>query len=174
MESLSPYRRTFLIEGILFFILGLLAVALPTLSTFSFELLIGCLLLIGGAIQLYRAFRHKREGADFFSSLLVGGLYVLFGGLLLAFPLLGVLSLTILLTAFFITEGIAKLFLGIQLKPMRHWGWLLVNGFLSLLLAAVILSGWPETALWVLGLLVGINLMCFGIALLFLYWGSRE
>lgn len=170
MDELKNHRNLLLFEGIIFAILGFLAVALPGISTLSTELFIGWLLIFGSVIQLYRTIQN-RHARGFTGSLLTGILYLIFGILLILFPVAGIFSLTILLTAFFILEGIAKIILGFQLRPFRRWGWFLLNGVLALLMGAIIWAGWPGTAFWVLGLLVGINMIFFGISLIFLALG---
>lgn len=172
MEWIQNNRTLLIIEGVLFAILGFLAVALPGLSTLSVELFIGWLLIFGGAIQLYRTIKAGGHAAGFVVSLLTSILYLVFGILLILFPVAGIYSLTVLLTLFFIAEGIAKIVLGIQLRPFRRWGWFILNGILALIMAFIIWAGWPGTALWVLGLLVGINMIFFGIALIFLALGT--
>lgn len=167
MAQLQNHRYLMLFEGVLFMILGFLAIALPGISTLSTELFIGWLLVFGGAFQLFRAFRSRRS-PGFVGSLLTSVLYVLFGVMLLIFPVAGILSLTALLTVFFAAEGLAKIILGFQLRPLRNWGWLLFNGILALILAYIIWSGWPGTAFWVLGLLVGINMIFFGTSIMIL------
>lgn len=77
-----------------------------------------------------------------------------------------------MITLFFIAEGIAKIILGIQLRPFSTWGWFILNGILALVMAFIIWQGWPGTAYWVLGLLVGINMIFFGISLIILATGA--
>lgn len=170
MEWLQNHRYLLLFEGIIFTLLGILAVALPGISTLSSELFIGWLLIFAGIVQLFRTIK-ARHAPGFIGSLLTGILYFIFGLLLILFPIAGIFSLTVLLTIFFIAEGIAKIILGLQLRPFRRWGWFLLNGLLALVIAYIIWSGWPGTAFWVLGLLVGINMIFFGISLMFLAWG---
>lgn len=170
VDWLQNHRGLLIFEGFVFTTLGLLAVILPGISTLSTELFIGWLLIFGGGVLLYRTFK-TRHAPGFIGSLLTGILYVVFGILLILFPIAGILSLTVLLTIFFIAEGIAKIILSFQLRPFRRWGWLLLNGILALILAYFIWAGWPGTAFWVLGLLVGINMIFFGISLIFLGWG---
>lgn len=170
MEWLQNHRYLLLFEGIVFILLGFIAIALPGISTLSTELFIGWLLIFAGAVQLYRTIK-ARHAPGFIGSLLISLLYIIFGILLILFPIAGILSLTVLLTIFFIAEGIAKIILGFQLRPFRRWGWFLLNGVLALIIAYIIWAGWPGTAFWVLGLLVGINMIFFGISLMFLAWG---
>lgn len=167
MDWIQNHRNLLLFEGIIFTLMGILAVALPGISTLSAELFIGWLLVFGGAVQLYRTFK-TRESPGFWPSLLVGALYILFGALLVIYPVAGIFSLTALLIIFFIAEGLTKIVLGLQFRPFRRWGWFLVSGAIALCLAYIIWSGWPGTAFWVLGLLVGINMIFFGISLIYL------
>jgi len=170
VEWLQNHRYLLFFEGLIFTLLGFIAVALPGISTLSSELFIGWLLIIAGVAQLFRIFK-SRHVPGFWGSLLTGILYLIFGILLLIFPVAGVFSLTALLIVFFIAEGIAKIILSFQLRPLRNWGWLLLNGVLALVIAYIIWSGWPGSAFWVLGILVGINMIFFGISLMFLSWG---
>ena len=165
MEYLQSHRYLMLFEGIIFVLLGFLAIALPGISKLSTELFIGWLLVFGGVVQLFRTFR-SRHAPGFVGSLLTGILYTVFGVLLVLFPIAGILSLTILLTFFFIAEGVAKIYLAFQWRTFSRWGWLLLSGCIALILAFLIWSGWPSTAYWVLGLLVGINMLFFGVTLI--------
>lgn len=166
MDILQKNRSLLIFEGILFTLLGILAVALPGISTISTELFIGWLFLIGGVVQGYRSL-VARHSPGFVGSLLVSLMYIIFGVLLLVYPLAGVISLTLVLTFFFIVEGISKIILGFQMRPFSQWGWFILSGVIALLMAYIIYAGWPGTAFWVLGLLVGINMIFFGITLLF-------
>lgn len=166
MDILQKNRGLLIFEGIVFTILGCLAVALPGISTLSTELFIGWLLLLGGLVQGYRSIM-ARHAQGFVGSLLVSLMYIVFGVLLLLYPLTGVITLTLVLTFFFIVEGISKIILGFQMKPFSQWGWFILSGLIALAMAYIIYAGWPGTAFWVLGLLVGINMIFFGLTLLF-------
>lgn len=172
MEWIQNNRTLLIAEGVIFTLLGILAVALPGISTLSTELFIGWLLVFGGVFQLYRTIKAGGHASGFIGSLLTSFLYLIFGILLILFPVAGMFSLTVLLTLFFIAEGIAKIVLGIQLRPLNRWGWFILNGVLALIMAFIIWAGWPGTAYWVLGLLVGINMIFFGISLIFLATGT--
>jgi uncharacterized membrane protein HdeD (DUF308 family) len=162
----TSYRTTFLIEGVLFMILGLLAIIFPGISTLGFELFLGWLFLFSGIIQTYRAYT-MRHAPGLLGASLSALFSIVLGLLLLVYPLSGIISLTILLIAFFILEGIAKIIWGIQYHSrLPSWGWLIFSGVISLAMAFIIWSGWPTTALWVIGLLIGINMLFFGASLL--------
>lgn len=162
MDSIRKFKNYLLAEGIIFIILGLLAIALPVFFTLAFELTIGWLLLIAGLALGYRVF--KSRGTGFVAALLSSLLYIVFGLLLLLYPIKGVLALTFFLALFYFLEGITEMVYGALAKPIKNWGWLVVNGILALIIALIIWSGWPETSYWVIGLLVGINLLFYGIS----------
>jgi uncharacterized membrane protein HdeD (DUF308 family) len=84
------------------------------------------------------------------------------------YPLQGVLTLTLLLGILFMFEGVMKVAVAVQLRPMPNWGWMLASGTAALILAAIIFSGYPGSAVWILGLLVGINLIFSGWTMLML------
>lgn len=173
MEMIQKHRGFFIFEAIAFIILGILAVALPGVMTLGVELFIGWLFVLGGLVQGYRTLK-SREAPGFWPSLISSILSIVIGVLLLAYPLTGVLTLTILLTVFFALEGIFKTILAFQIRPAQGWGWLLLSGLLALAMAIIIWSGWPGTAVWAIGLIVGINMLFFGSALLTMALSSRE
>lgn len=165
MNTFEKYRKYFLIEGILFLILGILAIALPQITTLAIELFIGWILLIGGVVQFVRTVASR--GSSGYWPSLVGSIFtIVIGFLLIAYPLTGIITLTLLLTIFFFIDGISKIAFALRHREVARWGWLLVSGIISFLLAFIILSGWPLTATWVIGLLVGINMLFLGITLL--------
>lgn len=164
LEIFRAHRHLLLTEGIVFMILGVLAIALPMLFTIAITLLFGILLVIGGVASSIRlksmgAFPGKWADWLFVIAILVTGI------LLIISPEKGALTLTVMLIAFFIIGGIAKILLSLQSRDVPNWGWIFVSGLLSLALAAIIISGWPGTAQWVLGLLLGINMLFFGFTL---------
>ena len=167
-ETLRKNRSLVLFEGIAFLILGILAIALPGLFTFAFVKLLGWLFLFGGLIQAYRTFK-TRHSSGTWASALSALLSIVVCFLLLSRPIQGALTLTILLTIMFFLEGIFKIFMAASLRQYINWGWVLLSGILSLAMAAIIYSGWPGTATWLIGLLVGINMLFFGYSLIILY-----
>lgn len=167
MDSTQHQRRHYVLEGIILIILGLLAIWLPVFTTFSLTLLIGSILLIGGAIQLFRTFRGIKT-ASFWVSLINCLLAIIVGILLLFYPMHGRMFLTLLLGIFFLFQGVTQIAMGIHIKPIsRNWGLLVVSGIVSIILSILIWSKWPSISSWFIGLLVGINLLFFGISLLF-------
>ncbi len=166
-NGFTRHKGAYLAEGVLFLILGILAITLPNFFSFAVELLIGWLFLFSGIFQGFRAF-STRHIPGFWVSLISAIFYIVAGALLLLFPLKGILTLTFILSLFFFLEGIAQITFALTLRPARNWGWLVLNGALALAIAFIIWSGWPKDVTWVLGLLVGINLLFYGLSRIFL------
>jgi uncharacterized membrane protein HdeD (DUF308 family) len=154
-------------EGIVLLTLGLLAIILPTLFTVAIELLIGILLLVGGAVSIYRSYTLKDVPGSSIS-LGMGILSIIVGVLFLGFPLHGMIALTFFLGVLFFGKGIAEITIALQHRHWIAWGWILISGFVSILIALLLLVALPETATWALGLLVGINMLFSGVWLLML------
>jgi uncharacterized membrane protein HdeD (DUF308 family) len=166
-RSLHEHRVLYLIEGVVLIVLGATAIVLPPIATLAVTILIGWLLLVSGIMGLITTF-WMRHGPGFWWSLLSAVLALVVGVLLLASPLRGAVSLTIVLVAFFIIEGIASIMFALDHKRefFGRWGWMLASGIVDLILAALIFAGLPSSAAWAIGLLVGINLIFGGAALM--------
>lgn len=158
-------KNLLVMEGIVFTLLGTLAVILPGISTLSIEILIGILFLIAGVVGGYRVLQTRHE-PGFWTSLIAPVLSIIVGIILLANPIAGALTLTMILAIFFMIEGIAKILVSLNKRPLPSWGWILVSGIISICLALIILSGWPQTGIWAIGLIVGINMIFFGWSLI--------
>jgi uncharacterized membrane protein HdeD (DUF308 family) len=156
----------FLVQGIIMIVLGFLAVARPIIATLAVEIFAGWLFLVGGVVGLAGIFTAWKT-PGFVWGLIRAVMAILIGILLLWRPLAGVLTLTLLLAAFFAAQGITQIIAALIQRAALpgSWGWVLVSGVIDLILAAIIISGWPGTATWVLGLMVGINLLMSGVAL---------
>lgn len=162
-EAVKKHRGLFIFEGTIITLLGLAAIALPGYSTLATELVIGWLFLIGGIVQFVRLFR----GAPGFILTLLSALVMLATGALLLYnPLAGILTLTLLLASYFFVQGVIQIILGFRFRPIKGSAWFIVSGILALVMGGIILSGWPGTAAWVMGLLVGINLLFSGFSLI--------
>ena len=166
MESVRDHWVLFLAEGIVLVVLGLLAIVVPPLATLAVAILIGWLLLVSGIVGLITTFM-ARQAPGFWWSLLSAVLAVAAGVVLLGWPASGVISLTLLLVVFFVIEGVASIMYALEHKKelSGRWGWMLASGIIDLVLAVMIYAGLPSTAAWALGLLVGINLVFGGTAL---------
>jgi uncharacterized membrane protein HdeD (DUF308 family) len=173
--SLHKHWVLFLVEGIILVILGLAAIVIPPIATLAVEILFGWLFLISGIIGLITTFR-MRQAPGFWWSLVSAILGITAGIVLLLWPLSGVLSLTLILIVFFVIEGVASIMFALEHKRKLsgQWGWMLVSGIVDIILATIILTGLPGTAVWALGLLVGINMIFGGSALVAMALHARE
>lgn len=154
--------------GILMTILGVIAIAAPVFTSFAAEIVLGWLFIAGSVVQVFYAFRSDRSDWPLWIKLLLSVLYLAVGILLLANPLAGVVSLTLIIGIFFFAEGVFRVAIAFRSKANPRWGWILVNGILMIILGILIWSQWPFNAPWILGLLVGIGLLLNGIGMLIL------
>ena len=173
--SLHLHWRAFLIEGIVLLILGLFAIVIPVVATIAVAVFIGWVLLVSGIVGLISTFR-MRNAPGFGWSLLSAVIAIAAGVILLAWPLSGVLSLTLILTAFLTIEGVASIMMALTHRHgfSARWALLLVSGLVDLFLAALILLNLPGTAAWAIGLLVGINLVFGGSTLISMALQARS
>jgi uncharacterized membrane protein HdeD (DUF308 family) len=173
--SLHLHWRAFLIEGIVLLILGLFAIVIPVVATIAVAVFIGWVLLVSGIVGLISTFR-MRNAPGFGWSLLSAVIAIAAGVILLAWPLSGVLSLTLILTAFLTIEGVASIMMALTHRHgfSARWALLLVSGLIDLVLAAMIFLGLPGTAAWAVGLLVGINMVFGGSALISMALQARS
>jgi len=154
-----------LAQGIVVMLLGAAAVIWPHISSVAVDVYIGFIFLLSGIAALALLFLAPSAGS--FAWMLLTGVLALFAGMLLLWhPVQGVVSLTLILVAFFIAEGIFQIAAAIGLRSAfpESWGWMLFSGIIDLILAGLIIAGWPGSAGWALGLIVGVNLITSGIA----------
>lgn len=159
--------------GILMVLLGFCALSMPLVAALASVLFLGWLLIFGGVVQSVHAFGQKHWGGLFWQ-LLIGILYLLIGAMLLADPKGSVMALTLLLAIFFVVEGIFRIITAFRLKPRQNWGWLLLNGIVTLVLGALIWAEWPSAAVWAIGLLVGIDLTFGGWSIIMIAIAARK
>ncbi len=166
--------KTLLWQGILLMLLGVVAVLAPGYSTLAAEILIGWLMLLAGALRLPSAIRSRQTpgaGWHIFSAVLL-----LLLGLLLVFqPLTGVVTLTQVVIFYLVWHAIASMIFSFRLKPLtRGWLGMALSAVIDVVLVGILIAGWPETAHWALGVMLGCNLFFFGMALTFIALNSRD
>jgi uncharacterized membrane protein HdeD (DUF308 family) len=174
-QALRSHSTLYLVEGVILVILGLLAVLVPPIASLAVAIFFGWLFLVSGGVGLATTFL-TRGAPGFWWSLLSAVLAIIVGGLLIASPVSGVLSLTYVLIAFFLVEGIATIMYALEHRSQYpgRWGWMLVSGIVDVILALIIVTGLPGTAAWAIGLLVGINMVFGGMALISLALYARS
>jgi uncharacterized membrane protein HdeD (DUF308 family) len=173
--SIKNHWGLFLGEGIVLTLLGVAAMAIPLFAGLATTIVLGWLFLIAGSVGLIATIR-ARHAPGFWWSLLSACVALLAGAVLVAHPLQGLVTLTFVLTAYFIIDGLFMI--GLALSHRRDlsgkWEWMLVNGLVDLVLAALIISGMPGSFVWVLGLLIGIDLVFGGISLIAMALDARK
>ncbi len=173
--AVREHWKAFLIEGILLVVLGIAAMILPPLASLAVTIYLGWMFLIFGIAGLALTF-WAREMPGFWWSLISAALAVAAGILLLARPLQGTLTLTIVVGAYFLAEGVATIMYALEHRRelSERWSWMLVSGLLDILIAAVIITGLPGSAEWAVGLLVGVNLLFGGVSLIGVALAARK
>lgn len=173
--AVSQHWKAFLIEGIVLVVLGLAAVIVPPLASVAITIFLGWMFLIcgvaGAVLTLW-----ARQMPGFWWSLISAALAIFAGVVLLAKPLEGTLTLTIVIGAYFLAEGVATIMYALQHKRelSQRWGWLLVSGLMDILIAGAIIAGLPGSAAWAIGLLVGINLVFGGTSMIVMALAARK
>jgi uncharacterized membrane protein HdeD (DUF308 family) len=165
--------RWLLGTGIFTIVLGIAAILLPFVATLTIEAFLALIFIMAGITSILHAFQ-SRQSKGLGLRLLAGVLYGLAGIVLLAFPLKGALTLTLLLAILFMIAGVFKIALALHLKPISSWGWLMFSGAVSALLGILIWMGLPDTAKWAIGFLVGIELLFSGWAMTMFALSIRE
>ncbi|MGD9126006.1 MAG: HdeD family acid-resistance protein [Planctomycetia bacterium] len=173
VESLQSNWGWFLALGISLVVVGALAVCLPAIATEITIFALGWLLIVGGVIQAIHAFTAGKWGGTVWE-LLTAILYGVVGILLLANPVLSMFALTIFLVAFLLIEGLFQIVTAFQVRNNSSWGWVLFSGVVAIILAGMIWSNMPGDALWVLGLLVGVNIIFSGWGMTMVALAARD
>jgi uncharacterized membrane protein HdeD (DUF308 family) len=174
-SALHAHWKLFLIEGLILLALGSAAIIVPPIASIAVSIFLGWVFLIGGVVGLIATFAG-RQAPGFWWSLISAVLAVAAGVILIGWPVSGALSLTFVLTAFLIADGILTILFAIEHRRQlsQRWGWLLANGVIDLLLAGIIIVMLPGSALWVLGLIVGIDLVFGGWSLIVMAMAARK
>ena len=173
--AVRQHWRAFLIEGILLVVIGLAAMIVPPLASLAVTIFLGWLFLISGIAGLALTF-WARQMPGFWWSLVSAVLAIAAGIILLTKPVQGTLTLTIVVGAYFLAEGVATIMYELEHRRelSERWSWLLVAGVMDLLIAAVIIAGLPGSAEWAIGLLVGINLLFGGATMIGVALAARN
>lgn len=146
---------------------------MPAVSTIFAETWVALILISSGAAKLSYAIQTREQGG-FLWKLLLGGLYIATGIMLFIYPFTGILTLTLLLGSFLLTEGVFELLLAFRLRPQESWTWALGNAIVTLVLGAMIWFQWPVDAPWVLGTLVGASVLSTGVSRVMMSLNARS
>ena len=172
--AVRRHRGLFLFEGILLLALGVLAVLVPAIASVAATIFFGWILLLSGVVGLFTTFRG-RHLPGFGWSLLSAIIGIVAGVLLLGWPVQGVFSVTAVLIAFLLVEGAVTIFYALEhRRGSPRWGYMLASGIVDLVLGLILFAGLPGTAVWALVLLIGINMIFGGWALIIMALSASD
>ena len=161
-SSLGQRWGWLLALGIVQIIAGSIAITVPLIACLIAVGIFGALLITTGIMQLVHAFQLRSWPRSAWYGL-GGVLYGIAGIAVVAHPLGGALTLAILIAIQFFADGTLRIVFGMTIRPVVGWGWLVAAGLGSIVVGVILLVGWPATALWATGLLLGVNLIFSGI-----------
>ena len=173
--AIQMHWKAFLIEGILLVVLGLIAIIVPAIASLAITIFLSWLFLVSGAVGLAMTFWERHMPGVWWS--LLSALLALGAGIaLLVRPVQGTLTLTLIVGAYFLVDGIFTIMYALAHRSdlSQRWGWLLVSGVVDLILAGLIIAGLPGSALWAIGLLVGIDMAFGGVSLIGMALAARD
>ncbi|MGJ4928483.1 HdeD family acid-resistance protein [Bradyrhizobium sp. HKCCYLS2038] len=173
--AVRAHWKAFLIEGILLVVLGLLAMILTPLASLAVTIFLGWMFLVAGVAGLALTF-WARGMPGFWWSLLSAVLAIVAGLILVAQPVQGTLTLTVVVGVYFLAEGVATIMYALEHRRelSGRWSWLAISGIVDIGIAGIIISGLPGTAAWAIGLLVGINLLFGGLSMIGMALAARN
>jgi len=148
--------------GVLLVALGVLALGSPMIAAVAVNVVVSWLIVLAGVVHLAVAFHHREVGSMIWRSL-IGLAYLFFGIYLIAHPVIGVASLTLVLASLFLIEGILDIALYFQARAIHGSRWMLLDGIITLLLGLMIYLQWPSSSSWAIGTLVGVSLIVSGV-----------
>jgi uncharacterized membrane protein HdeD (DUF308 family) len=165
LSQIRAFRGRLTAVGIILIMLGFLAILFPLMASIAAKILVGWLILLSGAAMLFVAFQARDWSAAIWSGA-IGLLQLALGVYLAFFPLTGLIGLTFLVGIAFLVQGGFESAIAFQHRPRRGWGWLAASGAASVILGVLLIAGLPGSAVWALGLLLGINLISSGASFL--------
>lgn len=163
-------RKTLMVTSIVLILIGIVGIALPQFLAMAIALFAGWLLLFAGTIALFITWHGFRDRwVAWFKPFVL----IAIGLLILLHPIAGTAALGLMLAIYFLFDGIAGVSSALDMRPQQGWGWLLFNGVTSLLLALILILGWPFSSAWLIGLFIGISLLIDGVSLLMFCLATR-
>ena len=173
LEPLRAKSGWIIALGVVYVIAGAIALGSVMFATVVTVFVVGIMMLVAGVAEVINAFQIKTWG-KFLFWLLLGALYIIAGFLTFDNPLLAAAVLTLLLGVALIASGIMRVLLGFSMRQGTPWGWVVFSGVVTLLLGLIILARWPVSGLFVLGLLLGIDLLLAGISWISVGFGLKR
>lgn len=172
-DSIRRHALWYLVQGVILLLAGVLAVLYPVVSSVAVVTLLGWLLIVSGLAQAI-SLLGTRQAPHFWLQVISVALAVLIGLLFVTDTGQSLVALTLLLIVFFMIEGISKIVMALTIRPLPQWGWLFLSGLVGIVLSVLLWASMPVTALWLIGLMLGVQLISVGAALTWLAWQLRK
>ncbi len=170
-EKLKEFSTLSIISGIILAIAGLLAIIHPIAGSLAFVIFLGALFIAVGLVQAYTTFKaHQKSAGAWFKVIML----LITGILLLRWPGSGIAALAILFAAYFFFDAFASFQMGLDLKPLKGWWIAVLNGSLSFILGIIMIIGWPFSAVWTVGIIVGVSFLMDGLVLIYLGYLAKK
>ena len=173
MDEAKKNAGLLIFLGIMTVIFGVVAIGSPLITGVAVAVFVGFLLLASGVARIVHALKSKQWGTGFWGTV-IGVLGVAAGLLMIFRPLVGLVTMTMLLAIYFLVDGISEIVAAFKIKPDQGWGWVLFNGIIAVLLGLMIWRQWPVSGAWAIGLLVGIHILMTGWSMIILGTGARR
>lgn len=172
-EAFRRHAFWYLLQGILLVVSGILAIIYPLISALAVVVLLGWLLIFSGLIQAISLIGARRV-PYYWPQLISSILAMLIGLLFLRDPEQGLVTISLLMIIFLMIEGVAKIVFAMTIRPMPQWGWVLASGILGVGLSLLLLANLPLSAIWLVGFMLGVQLISGGAALTSIAWLARN
>lgn len=173
LQQLEQRRKVTFALGVLFVAVGIAAVVVPAAASVGVAIFIGWVLVFGAIVQLFSAF-SSGDNARLVLRLVLAVLMAAAGIYLLVAPLNGTVTLTVVLTIWFIATGLVRLFTAFRDRGTTSAGAMAVSGGLAVVLGILVAVHLPSSGSWAIGLLVGVDFLCFGWVLIVLARAARQ
>lgn len=172
-DTIERRALLFLIQGLVLALAGVLALIFPLFVSAEIMVLIGWLLIVSGVVQAVSLIGVSKV-PYFWLDLVSVALAVLVGWLLVSRPEAGLVAITLLMLVFFMVGGIQRVIFALMIRPLTDWGWVLGSGLVAILAALILFASLPEAAGWLLGVLLGVQLIAVGGAQAWMAWRLRQ
>ena len=172
-DTIRKRSLLFLIQGAVTVAAGVLALIFPAFMSVGLLSLLGWLLIVSGIVQIVSLF-GATQVPYFWLQLVTVTLEILVGYLLVSSPAAGLVAVTFLMLVLFLVGGITRVVFALMIRPMQDWLWMLASGLIAIVCALVLFANLPEAATWLLGVLLGIELIAIGGAQAYLAWRTRR
>lgn len=163
-----------LTEGIVLTVLGLCMLMLPKVTSVTFGMMICLAFIIYGIYKIVNACLTKNYSRHFILNIILGALLAIVGTVLLVMPMMNLLVLTSIIGVYFLIESISTTAFAVQTRKTLYLWWVnLIVAFMQFFIGFIIIIGLPSTALWVIGMLAGINFLIAGMTLISMFISNK-